>query len=96
MATVLDLALKLHMHPESVRRLCRQEKIPSHNNGRWKINLKIDSEKLVTVFWLSQALEKSPWTIYSMIKNGSLTAQKINGRWYICKEEALKLLHIRM
>jgi predicted RNA binding protein YcfA (HicA-like mRNA interferase family) len=96
MASILELSKKLSMHQESIRRLCRQGKINARKKGQWHVRIKIPKGKLVTVSWMSDSLQKSTDTIYAMIKTHSLSATKINGRWYICKEEALKLLQIRL
>jgi hypothetical protein len=97
MVTVKELSSRLKMHPASVRRLCRDCKIPATKRGQWKISLQLPKGTLVTAPRLAAFLGKSLDTIYTMIKKSkSLSAVKVNGRWYIAKDEWIKLLQIRM
>jgi hypothetical protein len=88
MISVPEISRILHMHPEHVRRLRRECKLPSSGVIR-------ACSHCYTIRQVRGMTEESPRTIRSMIERGALTAKKVLGRWYIPQDEALKIIKIR-
>jgi hypothetical protein len=97
MISVAELSARLFLKPASIRKLCREHKIPAKKRGQWRISLHLPAGTLVTVPQLAAFQRKSTDTIYSMIKKTkALSAIKVNGRWYIPKEQWSELNARRM
>lgn len=88
MISVSETSRILHMHPESVRRLRREGKLPN-------CKILLACSHSYTVYQICTMLEKAPRTIRGMIERGALRAIKVLGRWYIPQDEALKIIKIR-